>query len=137
MLNLDIDSYSKQPKSSLEPIMIAIAIVIDFLFVLSFLTVEIQSRRFHYFEWKNNKLQFRFYFIILAFFRAVWWFWYFVDDQNIKTQFQSFMDITELLITQLYFRGFLYTLVILILKDTNDLLQGISKLDNRVMISRF
>ena len=41
MLNLDIDSYSQEPKSSLEPITIAIAILIDFLFVLSFLTVEI------------------------------------------------------------------------------------------------
>ena len=139
MLTLDSFDYSQEPKPYLEKLTLGMGLFIDVLFVTSFLTMQIYSRRYHYFEWKNNKFQFRIFFFLLALFKALWWFWYFLDDPEPEnyTSIQSKMDITELLISLLFLRGFLLTLVILVFKDTNDLLEGISKLDNRVMVSRF
>ena len=66
--------------------------------------------------------------------KTQWLLWYvFANDTNIFKK----LDRIEQILEQLFFRGTFVSFVILFFKDTNDLLEGISKLDNKVMISRF
>ena len=110
-------------------------LTIILLIVVLFPWLQCHMRQLHNYEYEMNFKGSFIYFVILFFTECKWFFQKHYREQNVQW-YRHYHEINDIL-TKIDSRGLFICSSILFFKNTADVLQGLSKLENLVVISRF
>ena len=121
------------------------------LLTLTFLVLQIMTYRHHHYEYKKNRNASWIFFFSFIFIYLFWLSWIFLfrnqfEDETQLKKMQEWVDyylsldninLAQQIIFQTYIRNIIVATSILVFKNTHDVLEGINKLDNTLVVSRY